>query len=220
MYEYLLWVIILGIAWSVLYFAYPRLRFKILWSGFVALPFGFGELYFIPNYWIPGTLFNLGLRYGLDIESFFLMFFLGGLAAFAYEAVFKKKVLLMKHNSCFCYLSLAVALAVFVVLTKMFSWNIIYISILACLAGAVFAFVVYPLLRWHILFGAVIFALLYWISLTLMNFISPGWIAATWKLSLLSGILLLGVPVEELLFGFAFGALWTSLFEETCRTTR
>lgn len=92
MYEYLSWVVLLGIFWTIAYSLKPELRQKILWSSIIALPFGLGELYFIPNYWTPQTLLNLGMRYRVDIEAFALMFFLGGVAATVYEGVFKKQL--------------------------------------------------------------------------------------------------------------------------------
>lgn len=41
----------------------------------------------------------------------------------------------------------------------------------------------------------------------------PGYIERVWDLSALSGVLVDGIPLEELLFGLAFGAYWTSVYE-------
>lgn len=219
MYEFLVWTILLGLVWLGAYFSSPVLRQKMRWSSLIALPFGFGELYFIPDYWMPQTLFDLGTKYRLDIESFVLMFFLGGIAAFVYEGVFKKMVRTRRrlcNRVCVCYSPLITALGVFVVLTRAFpDWNIIYPSSLACLAGGVVGMFFYPDMRKHILFGGFLFAALYWLSLVITEIFSP-WIATTWNMAALSGILLAGVPVEELLFAFGFGALWAPLFEEVC----
>lgn len=221
MYEYLLWIGILAVVWLLAYTLYPKLRKKLLWSSLVAVPFGVGELFFIPQYWQPQTLFNLGMRYGIDIESFLLMFVLGGVAAFVYEAFFKRRVPLKQafcHPRCYCYLSLAIAIGVFAVAFKAFpELNIIYVSSISCLAGGLFAAGIYPKLRSHIVAGGVFFAAFYLLSLALIDLLSPGWIAGTWNMASLSGITLLAVPIEELLFGFCFGTLWTSLYEETCK---
>ncbi len=219
-YGYLVWDMVLALFWIFFYYAEKNLRKKIIWGSFLALPFGIGQLYFYGNYWTPQTLFNLGAKYGADIESFVLMFLLGGLAAAAYEFVIKKYE--FHHYECckkvcVCYLSLTAALTAFIVLTRAFpSWNIIYPSILGCLAGGIFAFLVYPELRLHIFLGGVIFMILYWATLVISELFLPGWIAATWKLSAISGITTLKVPLEEVLFGFAFGTLWAPLYEETC----
>lgn len=220
MYEYLTWVAILGLAWIVLFLTYKLLRKKIVWSSLIALPFGLGELYFIPNYWEPQTLFNLGIKYHVDIESFGLMFFLGGIAAFIYEGFFKVRISRVQkicHPVCKCYTPLITSLSVFIIVIKLFpKLNIIYTSVLACLAGGIIALIIYPKLQKHILFGGILFAMLYWISLVLVELFFPGWIANTWNMDALSGFIVLGVPVEEIFFGFSFGMLWSSLFEEVC----
>ncbi len=219
MYEYLTWTVLLGVAWLVFFVSQRNIRRKILWSSVIAAPFSIGELYYIPNYWAPQTLFNLGIRFSLDIEAFLLMFFLGGLAGAIYETVIKNQRKAKQHTcrpTCTCYLGLLITLVTFLVLIKITSWNIIYPSSIAALAGGIFAFSLYKNLRAHILLGGVLFMLLYLISLAIMNVLFPSWILTTWNMNTLSNILILGVPIEELFFGFAFGTLWTSLYEEIC----
>lgn len=220
MYEYLIWTALLGIVWAAVYFLKPALRRKILWSSLISLPFGFGELYFIPNYWAPKTLFDFGIKYSIDIEAFLLMFFLGGIAAFVYEGFFKNRVPNVQrfcHPVCRCYTPLLAALASFIIMIKAFpGLSIIYSASLACLIGGSAAFFMYSGLRKHILFGGVLFAFLYWISLAIVELLFPGWITGAWNSAAISGITLTDVPIEEIMFGFCFGTLWTSLFEETC----
>ncbi len=94
--------------------------------------------------------------------------------------------------------------------------NIIYPTSLALLGGGIIAFIIYPHLRKHIIFGGMLYALFYWVSLIIIELLFSGWIAQTWNLDLLSGILLLKVPIEEVLFGFVFGLVWAPLYEEIC----
>lgn len=220
MYEFLIWTLLLGAVWLLAYTAMPGLRTKMWWSSWIALPFGIGELYFIPNYWTPQTLFDLGMHYRIDIESFALMFFMGGIAAAVYEGVFKKYAPATQricHPFCRCYTPLIAALVAFIVLTRAFpEWNIIYPSSFACLAGGIAAMLIYPKLRSHVLFGGALFAALYWVSLATVAALSSGWIASTWNMAALSGITLIDVPLEEILFGFSFGTIWAPLFEEVC----
>ncbi len=220
MYEFLIWTALLGVVWFIAYVSQPALRKKIWWSSWIAFPFGIGELYFIPSYWTPQTLFDLGMRYRIDIESFALMFFMGGIAAFVYEGFFKQRVPAMQkicHPLCRCYVPLIATLIAFIVFTRAFpAWNIIYPSSIACLFGGATAMLIYPGLRKHVLFGGILFALLYWISLGLIDLAFTGWIASTWNMAALSSITLFRVPVEEILFGFSLGTLWAPLFEEVC----
>lgn len=220
MYEYLAWTALLGIFWIIAYASNPKLRQKIWWSSWIAFPFGLGDLYFIPNYWTPQTLFDFGIKYHVDIEAFLLMFFLGGLAAFIYEGIFKKQIPTAQkicHPVCKCYTSLITTLVAFIILTRGFpNWNIIYPSSYACLIGGITAMLIYPKLRKHILFGGILFALLYWVSLAIVDIFSTGWIATTWNMTALSGITVLRVPLEEIFFGFSFGTIWAPLYEEVC----
>ncbi len=220
MYEYLIWIGILAIGWLVVYALFPRVRRKLWWSSWLAMPFGIGEIFFIPEYWTPQTLFNLGLQYRVDIESFALMFFLGGLASGVYEAIVKQRLRVKgaccaKH--CLCYTPLLFAIAGLAIFARAFpELNIIYVSSIACLMGVAWAFLIHAQLRKHLLFGGIAFAAIYLISLALTDAIAPGWIAATWNMAALSGITALRVPIEELLFGLSFGMLWTALYEEVC----
>ncbi len=217
---YLLWVLLLGIIWVIAFVSDSRLKKKIIWSSLIAMPFGFGELYFIPNYWTPATLFNLGTKYSIDLESFALMFFLGGIAAFVYEGIFKKRIPAKQKfcgSVCKCYTPLITTLVVFIIFSKLFpGLNIIYPSSIAGISGGLMAFIVYPNLRKHVLFGGFLFAILYWLSLSLVEVFVPGWISSTWNMAQMSQIIILKVPIEEILFGLSFGFIWTPLFEEVC----
>lgn len=43
--------------------------------------------------------------------------------------------------------------------------------------------------------------------------LAPGCIEQVWNLRVLSGVLIYGIPVEELLFGVAFGLYWSGVYE-------
>lgn len=49
----------------------------------------------------------------------------------------------------------------------------------------------------------------------------PGYVEKVWNLKVISGILIFGIPLEELLFAFSFGFLWSSIYEHvTWRTQK
>jgi len=50
-------------------------------------------------------------------------------------------------------------------------------------------------------------------SFRLDRLIVPGWMARTWNFHTLSGVQILGVPAEDLLWAFTVGAVWASLYE-------
>ena len=41
----------------------------------------------------------------------------------------------------------------------------------------------------------------------------PNAVGDYWNPSVLSGILILGIPIEELAFAFSFGMMWSSVYE-------
>lgn len=70
-----------------------------------------------------------------------------------------------------------------------------------------------PGLKGKTLVGGVLFLGLYTILLLGLKWSAPGYIEQAWNLPELSGGLISGIPVEELLFGFSFGMYWTGVYE-------
>ena len=79
--------------------------------------------------------------------------------------------------------------------------------------GGVAAILCRPDLTKKIAIGAVLFLALYFISFLLFNIIYPGSVQKNWNLTAISGILVFGVPLEELMFAFTFGMMWSSVYE-------
>ena len=70
-----------------------------------------------------------------------------------------------------------------------------------------------PDLKWNTLIGGLLFAAYYAIFMLLLEWSAPGYIARVWNLSPLTGVLIEGIPLEELLFAFAFGVYWSGIYE-------
>jgi len=47
---------------------------------------------------------------------------------------------------------------------------------------------------------------------------TPGYIPPVWNLAALSGVIVGGIPLEELFFGFTFGWYWTGVYGESPTT--
>ena len=92
-------------------------------------------------------------------------------------------------------------------------WNPIY-PVLVCLTvGAIASVVCRPDLRRTTLLGGLLFLGFYGMFMLGLQWFAPGYIGAVWNLPALSGVLLYGMPLEELLFGFAFGSYWSGVYE-------
>ena len=95
------------------------------------------------------------------------------------------------------------------------------------LVGAATAILSRPDLVRKTLVGGLLFLAYYALFMLALVITAPGYIEGVWNLPALSGILVLGIPLEELLFGFAFGLFWSSVYEhlkwsrafDACRAT-
>ena len=99
MYEYLIGIGILFIIWIICVYLRRDLFRPMMWSGlaYVFISAGFFFIFykmvshfiylgqeFIPGYWNPDTLFDLGRTFGLSIEDILFAFFVGGIATVVY----------------------------------------------------------------------------------------------------------------------------------------
>ncbi|HEX9705743.1 MAG TPA: lycopene cyclase domain-containing protein, partial [Gemmatimonadales bacterium] len=92
-------------------------------------------------------------------------------------------------------------------------WNPIYPSLLALALGALAAVVCRPDLTRNTLIGGALFLVLYAVFMLGLRWLAPGYIEAVWNLAALSGVLVYGIPLEELLFGLTFGMYWSGAYE-------
>lgn len=217
-FTWLIWASAFLLPWALLFVAKPDLRRPMLWASALTAPFGLTEPLFVPRYWNPPTLFDLAQRTGFDIESLIFCFAIGGLGVAAYRAVtgvpFRPMGLDVRHSPRHRWhlLALATPVVVFAGLV-MLPWNPIYPGILAMLAGALATLLCRPDLWRNTLVGGAVFLVLYSVFLLGLKWIWPGYVAPVWNLGDLLAWRPWGLPVEEFLFGFAFGTYWSSVYE-------
>ena len=70
-----------------------------------------------------------------------------------------------------------------------------------------------PDLKWKTVLGGILFTAYYAVFVGLLEWSAPGYIGRVWNLAALSGVIIAGIPLEELLFGFAFGCYWSGVYE-------
>mgnify|MGYP001144875372 CR=1 FL=1 len=181
-------------------------------------PFGLTEPLFVPEYWNPPSLFELAQRTGFDIESIIFSFAIGGIGSVFYNIITRKRLVPMQlgtqHHSRNRWhrWALAVPFTLFPFLYFL-PWNVIFAGIAAMIAGAMAAVWCRPDLKSNTLVGGGLFLVIYTIFLLGLEWSAPGYIEQVWNLKALSGIVIYGLPLEELLFGFAFGLFWTGIYE-------
>lgn len=210
-------LILLGV-WFVVWLAKPILREEILWTSLLTMPFGLTEPLFVPEYWNPPSLFDLAARTGFDIESLIFSFAIGGIGSVFYEAFFKVRHEKMsrheKHLKRHRFHLLTLLLPIFVFLILYFSseMNPIYSASIAMFSGGFAALFCRPDLRKKIWMSGFLFLIFYFAFFLSFSLFYPEFIEL-WNFSTLTGILIAGVPLEELLFAFTFGMLWSSYYE-------
>lgn len=219
-YAYLTASILLLLVWLYLYWTKPKVRRKMLLISFLAAPLGLTEPLFVPSYWLPFTLFDLARQTRFDLESLLFSFAVGGITAVLYESLWGKlrkpvNVYEMhKDRHKFHRLALISPLISFGILYFLTPLNPIYSTIIAMTIGAVATWFCRPDLLKAMLTGSSLFLTIYFVVF-LIGFVwlFPGYVEAVWNLPAISGILIAGVPIEELLFAASLGAMWSSVYE-------
>ena len=217
-YVWLVWSSAFLIPWILLYAAYPRHRIAMRrTSAFMAL-FGLTEPLFVPEYWNPPSLFELARRTGFDIESVIFAFDIGGIGTVLYNGLTGKEMgpveaLEPRHPRHRRHrIALLTPFFAFPIL-QFLPWNVIYAGIAAMFAGAIAGWLCRPDLLRKTWVGGLLFLGFYTVFLLGLKWSAPGYIEEVWNLPALSGFVLYGLPLEELLFALSFGLYWAAVYE-------
>jgi hypothetical protein len=217
MFEWFVFATAWLVIWLVIFAAKPFLRRQMLWVSVFTMLTGFTEPLFVPAYWNPPSLFNLAATTRFDMESFIFSFAVGGIGSALYEAALNVKHHKMirgefRERRWLHFASIASMPLVFALLLLFTGLNPIYSAGIALLAGSVAAVVCRPDLVKNTIVGGFLFMALYFIFFLCTNLALPTFINS-WNISALSGIVVVGVPIEELMFAFTYGMLWSGLYE-------
>ncbi|MDE1860214.1 MAG: hypothetical protein KGH72_00675 [Candidatus Micrarchaeota archaeon] len=217
--EYLTFSLIFLAVWLLVFLLKKPLRREMFWVSIFTMPFGLTEPLFIPFYWHPPTLFNLATTSGFDIESLIFSFAVGGLGAILYEIFFRSEhIRVSKHEMHsprhrFHLLAIISPVIVFVLLHFLTSLNPIYAASIAMFIGGIATMLCRPDLSKRVITGGITFLAIYFVFFLLFVMVYPYAVKGFWNLGALSGILVIGIPIEELIFAFTFGMMWSSVYE-------
>jgi hypothetical protein len=209
----------LAVVWLILFGVRPDLRGQILRVSLATMPLGLTEPLFVPAYWNPPTLFDLARRTGFDLESLLFSFAIGGIVFAAYDALSGTapvgSIRDERHDPRHRYHLAAVlaAPAVFLLLLAATRLNPIYAAAIGLVAGFAATLYCRADLWAKMLVSGVLFLALYFVIFAAFNLAFPGYVAVVWNLPALSGVVVAGVPLEELMFAFTFGLYWSSVYE-------
>jgi hypothetical protein len=218
-YAYVLLSTVLAAGWALLYGAREDLRPQMLRISLATTALGLTEPLFVPAYWNPPTLFDLARRTGFDVESLVFSFAVGGIVFAAYDTLVGTAPVEsldaerqdVRHR--YHLPAVLAAPAVFFALLGATAMNPIYAAALGLLAGFVATLFCRPDLRTKMLISGALFLAFYFMVFAIFDLVFPGYVTAVWNLRVLTGVRVLGVPLEELMFAFTFGLYWSSVYE-------
>lgn len=226
--EYLTVMGIAGIIWLTFFLNRKDLRKVMLWSGVyytIILSIGFillkilmphlsPEKAIVPGFWNPDTLFNLGrITGGYSIEDVLYMFFTGGYVTAIYETFFRRRIGQNKVKP-YPHLALKIGAVIAVFVGIAFQPNLIWVLISFGFGSAIVIWIQRPDLIWQSVIGGLIYLGIYLAMFSIVtNIIFPNFLELYYNLHNLSGIMVLGSPLEEFLFAFSFGLSWSPMYK-------
>lgn len=173
---------------------------------------GLTDPIFVTACWNPPSLFNLAQTTGFDIGSSIFSFGIGGLARVRYERTFRVRH--VSFRSCQQILACPQHLLLIIVTPLLFAHllfmtppNPIYDAVIALIIGGTLMFIHREDLSRRMLASSAIFPGLCFIYFLTPLLAIPKYVQQVWNLRGLSGILIPGIPLEELLFATSFGFL-------------
>lgn len=222
-YVYLIEATFFLACWLILFVLVPRTRSALFWTGLILMFGSVGEYWARMDYWHPKYLIDIqvwNLHFGF--EDFIFMFASTGVSAGVFQ-------LLIRHkretgagfqripSRVFLWMAFwgLMAFILMTVLSFALNVNSIYRMMINGLAMMLVIVFVYkrPRLLPLIFLAAFIMAalsLLFYRGVLIPTF--PGVMAATWNLNSLSGVMVLGVPLEELAATFCISLFTGPLY--------
>ncbi len=192
----------------------PDLRGLLGTTALLSLPFATTEFLFYPTYWEPRTLFDLVPRIGFWIEDLLFVAGLGMLSAGVYPAVIGRRFLwpggprpLLAREALLRVGGLFGVTAIAVLGAALAGIAMIYAAPVIMVAAAIFVAVRrHDLARPALAGGTLTLAVYAGLSL-LFAWLIPGVFELDWNTDAFLNAFVLGIPVEELIYGFASGLI-------------
>lgn len=198
------------VIWTALLVLLPRSRPAIFWTSLIFAPAGpVGEYWLIPDYWHPIYLIDIAVgSWHFGFEDYLITFAVAGISAGIFESLALRRGFAELPRTSFG------------TLLRMFGWGVVGFFLMLLLVSGVGLNSIHAILlivmiasllmffgRWKILSLivpiSVIFGLFVWLFYVVFFLpIFPGVIQALWNLENTWGIMLAGVPMEELLWAF------------------
>jgi len=205
--SYLVWsLVLLGSCFGGFYF-FPRERKKIFISAILSLPAACTAVLFVPAYWKPLRITSLSV----GIEDLTFSFATGGIVWIIVSFTEGKN---LAYNIAFPtvikrYLILVVlGMSLMLVLYRSTNWGVMSEALIGITITGLILLAKYRFKYWRMAAaGSILFTLYYLlIAALILNFFPH--MHSYWNKEILLGISVFNVPLEEIAWAFAFGAVW------------
>lgn len=198
-YTYLIGSLLFMIPWIFIYATRKDLRYEMITvsilGGVVSVITGYW--WWTIDWWHPQTV--TGTRVG--VEDFILGWANGGVGAVLYEAVHKTRTVKLpninSHHGIYVVIIIFALTAFFYELGGMTTF---FASSLALMSAIAWIMQTYPQFNRPILINGIYMVVMSIPVYLICEYISPGWISATWFTDTLSGFAPLTIPIEDLYF--------------------
>jgi hypothetical protein len=212
-YSYAVGAVLYAAAWGVFFFLNRRFRNQMLLGSMLSAPFALSGFLFMPLYWHPPSLFDLDVKLGIGIEDILWSAAVGGIAAVTGEVLFRERLVPIssqpKRN---VLVPIGAAVLVFAVLELLNRHTAMNNLLAGFVTGSAVIAIVRRDLLSYMLRSASAFTAVYLLLFCFLMRVYPEFVSRYWNAKALLGVYVLGVPVEELEFAFAGGALWSALW--------
>jgi len=200
--------------WLLLFLRRKDLRKEILFTSLVGGFFGpVSQLIYTKDYWKPELFSN----HTIGIEDFLFGFFIAGIAASIYEEVYGKRFAKRTQRNTNWHMNfislVVVVFGTFFILTLSTNVNSIYASMIAFLVGTSIIFFKRRDLAKDTLFSGLFLAIFGLITYTVLLALYPDLITRWWFMDNISGVFVLGIPIEEIMWGFTGGMFIGPFYE-------
>jgi hypothetical protein len=173
----------------------------------MSLPFALTEPFFYPDYWSPNFLFDFGALFGFGIEDFIFVVALSSGAVMSYPVVCRKAII--KEESVRPKWPALIIIIGIVLLTiginYWLGWSLIWSACILMFIVSLFITLIRRDLLSAIIIGGFFYGMIYFLLLLLFGSLYPGIYKSVWHTNNLSNCFLLGVPLEEIIYGLTCG---------------
>ena len=213
-YMYFIGSLVLFSIWLMFFILRKDLRKEMLVLSILLTIYGLLAEIFIwtKDWWRPQTITNTLI----GVEDIIYGFALGGIVAVIYEEIFRRrhyKDVKFEIKPIVVVLPIAISSIVFFTLFFVFNLHSFYSNITGYVAGIAIIYILRNDLIVHsILTGSLLTLIImpfYWLVLL----IDSTFISKTWFLHKLSGVLILGIPAEDLVWLYFTGLFIGPLYE-------